>query len=107
MAGKKLLDMALDAARASHASRHIADPAQRAANLSRFMEGSQTPPVLYHGTHGDISEFKPTPKSHFGFHFGDVEAANSRLEDTAKKAPWPKEDLDRRYAVSQEHFNNL
>ena len=60
MAGKKLLDMALDAARASHASRHIADPAQRAANLSRFQEGtpaSVASQSWYHGSAREIPEF--------------------------------------------------
>jgi len=81
-------------------------PAERTENLAKFMENAKTPPVLYHSTHADISEFKPTKGSHLGFHFGDVEAANNRLEDTANKFPWPKSDRDERYAISEGHFNN-
>jgi hypothetical protein len=85
----------------------IVSPEERAANLSQFMENSKTPPVLYHASHADIPEFKRTKGSHLGFHFGDVEAANNRLEDTAEKFPWPKADRDERYAISEGHFNKL
>jgi spore germination cell wall hydrolase CwlJ-like protein len=85
----------------------IVSPEERAANLSKFMENAKTPPVLYHASHADIPEFKRTKGSHLGFHFGDVEAANNRLEDTAEKFPWPKADRDERYAISEGHFNKL
>jgi len=82
------------------------DP-RRDENLARHMAGSQTPPVLYHGTHGDIKQFKRTKGAHFGFHFGDIEAANNRLEDLADKHPWNSEDLKERDKISTGHFNNL
>ena len=84
----------------------VGDP-RRDENLARHMAGSQTPPVLYHGTHGDIKQFKRTKGAHFGFHFGDVEAANNRLEDLADKHPWNSEDLKERDKISTGHFNNL
>jgi hypothetical protein len=85
----------------------VVSPEDRAANLARFMENAKTPPVLYHASHADIPEFKRTKGSHLGFHFGDVEAANNRLEDTAEKFPWPKADRNERYAISEGHFNKL
>lgn len=85
----------------------IVDPVERAANLARFMENAKTPPVLYHASHADIPEFRNTKGSHFGFHFGDVEAANTRLEDTAGKFPFPKADLDERRAIMDAHAKNL
>ena len=84
----------------------VGDP-RREENLARHMEGAKTPSVLYHGTHGDIKQFKRTKGAHFGFHFGDIEAANTRLEDLADKHPWDKADLDERNKISEGHFNNL
>lgn len=80
---------------------------EREENLAQHMEGSKTPPVLYHGTHGDITQFKRTKGAHFGFHFGDIEAANTRLEDIADKNPWDKTDLNERHAISEGHFKKL
>jgi hypothetical protein len=85
------------------------DDSQREKNLAAFQEGNHpdVPHVLYHGTHGDIKQFKRTKGAHFGFHFGDVEAANNRLEDLADKHPWDSEDLKERNRISTKHFNNL
>jgi uncharacterized protein len=50
---------------------------------SKVVDEKGEPLVVYHGTHADISAFKKTKGAHLGFHFGDVEAANTRLEHTA------------------------
>lgn len=76
-----------------------------ASNRARFLEGSKTPPVLYHGTHADILSFKKKRNAHLGFHFGDVEAATNRLEDTADRAPWDKADLAERAKNSDGLFD--
>ena len=107
MAGEKLIQKALGVLSKSAPQNVVTDATERAANLARFMENAKTPPVLYHASHADIPEFKRTKGSHLGFHFGDVEAANNRLEDTAEKFPWPKADRDERYAISEGHFNKL
>ena len=52
---------------------------------SKVTDENGKPLVVYHGTHSDINIFKRTRGAHLGFHFGDQEAANTRLEDTADK----------------------
>jgi len=67
MAGKKLVEKALQAAMEARADKYVADPAKRAENLARFMSRSQiTDPEtsealrLYHITpRTDIETFKP------------------------------------------------
>jgi len=61
------------------------DP-QRDENLARHMEGSVTPPVLYHGTTApNIKSFNvrsrgPKLMDGLGAHFGSVKAAHDRLK---------------------------
>lgn len=50
---------------------------------SKVVDANGKPLVVYHGTYGDFTEFKAKKGAHLGFHFGDREAANTRLEDTA------------------------
>ena len=51
---------------------------------SKVVDENGEPLVVYHGSHFDISSFKRTRGAHFGFHFGDQEAANNRLVDTSE-----------------------
>ena len=74
------------------------DSPERQANLEKHMEGSKTPPVLYHATHADVPEFKKMKGSHLGFHFGDRDSALERLEDTTA----PHVDLGEAKRVSAE-----
>jgi hypothetical protein len=65
MAGEKLIQKALQAAKAAHAKRYIADPLERDINLGKFLQGTKTVNdegdlfKLYHITKGDFSEFTP------------------------------------------------
>ena len=63
----------------------VGDP-RRDENLARHMEGSVTPPVLYHGTTApNIESFNvrsrgPKLMDGLGAHFGSVKAAHDRLK---------------------------
>lgn len=65
----------------------------RQQNLSAFMAGSKTPPVLYHGTTSpEISEFRtfsrgPKLMDGLGAHFGSPEAAQDRNDKNVGKKP--------------------
>jgi hypothetical protein len=71
---------------------------------SRVVDKDGKPLVVYHGTHADIQVFKGKRSAHFGFHFGDQEAANTRLEDTAAGTRDRKEEK-RLHALSQQKFD--
>lgn len=43
------------------------------------------PLVVYHGSHQDFTVFQQQEGAHFGFHFGNQQAANTRLEDTQER----------------------
>lgn len=43
------------------------------------------PLVVYHGSHQDFTVFQQQEGAHLGFHFGNQQAANTRLDDTADK----------------------
>ena len=61
MAGKKLVEKALQAAMEARAAKHVADPAERAANLARWQKGTPahvTEPTWYHGTGADFHSFR-------------------------------------------------
>ncbi|WP_219096147.1 LPD23 domain-containing protein [Pseudomonas sp. UMAB-40] len=50
---------------------------------SKVLDESGAPLVVYHGTHNPFTVFSNRDGAHLGFHFGNKEAANTRLEDTA------------------------
>jgi hypothetical protein len=50
---------------------------------SKVLDESGAPMVVYHGTHDQFTVFNNRSGAHLGFHFGNAEAANTRLEDTA------------------------
>lgn len=43
------------------------------------------PLVVYHGSHQDFTVFQQQQGAHLGFHFGNEQAANTRLEDTHER----------------------
>jgi ADP-Ribosyltransferase in polyvalent proteins len=51
---------------------------------SKVVDAEGKPLVVYHATLAEYSRFKRTRGAHFGFHFGTVDAAHERLEDTAQ-----------------------
>jgi murein DD-endopeptidase MepM/ murein hydrolase activator NlpD len=62
MAGEKLVQKALQAAMEARAAKHVADPAERAANLAKWQAGTPAQvaePTWYHGTHREFDQFKP------------------------------------------------
>ena len=61
MASEKLIQQALRAAMEARAAKHVADPAERAANLAKWQTGtpqSITDPTWYHGTNANVDQFK-------------------------------------------------
>lgn len=73
---------------------------------SKVVDESGKPLVVYHGTHADIVQFKKTKGAHLGFHFGDAEAANTRLEDTSDDRI-DKAEVERLRILSDERFAEL
>lgn len=53
---------------------------------SAVVDRDGQPLVVYHGTRRKFNEFKRTSDSDFGFHFGSIDQAESRLERTRKLA---------------------
>lgn len=66
---------------------------------SKVVDDKGRPLVVYHGTHGDINAFRRTSKAHLGFHFGDTEASDTRLDDTAM----PRIDADEIRRLQEAH----
>ena len=52
---------------------------------SMVVDAAGAPLVVYHGSHKDFTVFEQQEGAHFGFHFGNAQAANTRLDDTAEK----------------------
>lgn len=52
---------------------------------SMVVDAAGAPLVVYHGSHKDFTVFEQQESAHFGFHFGNAQAANTRLDDTAEK----------------------
>lgn len=73
---------------------------------SKVVDENGKPLVVYHGTHADIVLFKNPKGAHLGFHFGDQEAANIRLEDTAD-GRIDVEDVERQNAIAEQKFKEL
>ena len=74
---------ALRAAMEARAKRYVADPAKRAENLVKFMQGNHpdVPEAVFHSSKADVQSFDPqfkTELSPFGFHFGTSDQANFR-----------------------------
>ena len=52
---------------------------------SKVVTEAGDPLVVFHGSHKDFTVFQQQEGAHLGFHFGNQEAANTRLDDTAEK----------------------
>jgi hypothetical protein len=73
-------------------------------NLDRFLEGSSVSFPVYHGTNANVDFDTFSKSGDLGFHFGTEEAANRRLENTAKSIDptlyplgEPRSELDATY----------
>jgi hypothetical protein len=102
MAGEKLVEKALQAAMEARAAKHVADPAERAANLARWQSGTPAQiaePTWYHGTPREVSEFtenRPTfltTNPEFANTFAQNETVEHVFDEASNK--WrPIQDTD-------------
>ena len=73
---------------------------------SKVTNEDGSPKTVYHGTHADVKKFASPKRSHFGFHFGNEEAANNRLEDTAEGRV-DQDDVKHFADLSERRYNDL